>query len=85
MEIALELFGALRGLETGDRLRLAVPGAHVAQLRAALAGHAAAHWPPAARGLLPHCAFATADTLLRDADALPADGRMVVLPPVSGG
>lgn len=85
MDIELELFGALRGLEPGDRLRLPVPGGRVADLRAALTSHAAARWPRIAPGLLKSCAFATPGAVLRDSEALPADGRMVVLPPVSGG
>lgn len=85
MDVELEMFGALRGLEPGDRLRLPVAGATVADLRAAVATHAAAHWPRAAQGLLGSCAFATPGAVLRDSEPLPADGRMVVLPPVSGG
>lgn len=85
MDIELELFGALRGLEAGDRLPVTVDGGTVADLRAALAAHAAAHWPRVTTGLLGSCAFATPSAVLRDSEPLPADGRMVVLPPVSGG
>lgn len=85
MEIELELFGALRDLEPEDRLCLSVSGERVADLRAALAGHAGARWPRIPPSLLHRCAFAAASTLLRDGEHLPADGRMVVLPPVSGG
>ena len=85
MDIELELFGALRDLEPGDRLRLPVSGEYVADLRVALARHAAARWPRIPPGLLNRCAFATPSTVLRDGEPLPADGRMVVLPPVSGG
>lgn len=85
MDIELELFGALRGLEPGDRLQLAIAGDSVGDLRAALAVHAATRWPRVSPGLLGSCAFATKDSVLRDSDALPRDGRMVVLPPVSGG
>lgn len=83
--IELELFGALRGLETGDRMSLAVAGERVVDLRTALAAHAALHWPGLAPGLLGKCAFATHSEILRDAAMLPVDGRMSVLPPVSGG
>lgn len=85
MDIELELFGALRGLETGDRLVVPVTGANVADLRAALQAHAGAHWPSTSASMLTSCAFATSSEILRDAQALPADGRMAVLPPVSGG
>lgn len=85
LDIELELFGALRGLEAGDRLTLAVNGAHVADLRGALQAHAGAHWPGASTVILASCAFATSSEILRDPQSLPADGRMAVLPPVSGG
>jgi len=85
MDVELELFGTLRGLEPGDRLQVPVAGGTVADLRAALATHAAARWPRVTPGLLGSCAFATPGAVLRDGEPLPADGRMVVLPPVSGG
>lgn len=85
LDIELELFGALRGLETSDRLTLPVNGGHVSDLRAALQAHAGAHWPGASAGMLASCAFATSSEILRDPQPLPADGRMAVLPPVSGG
>ena len=85
LDIELELFGALRGLEAGDRLLQPVDGGHVADLRAALQAHAGTHWPSASAGLLASCAFATSSEILRDGQPLPADGRLAVLPPVSGG
>lgn len=85
MIVELELFGALRGLAPDDRLQLEAKGDLVADLRAALAAHAATHWPGLAPGLLGKCAFATHSEILRDGDALPDDGRMSALPPVSGG
>jgi molybdopterin synthase sulfur carrier subunit len=85
MIIELELFGTLRGLAPDDRLQLEATGDRVADLRAALAVHAAMHWPGLAPGLLAKCAFATHSEILRDGDALPADARMAALPPVSGG
>lgn len=85
MDVELEMFGALRGLVPGDRLRLPVAGETVADLRAAVATHAAARWPRVTQGLLGSCAFATPSAVLRDSEPLPLDGRMVVLPPVSGG
>lgn len=85
MQVELELFGALRGLEAQDRLRLAIEGAAVADARTALQAHAASHWPVAAHALLRSCAFATSAEILRDAEALPVDGKLAVLPPVSGG
>ncbi len=85
MQVELELFGALRGLEAHDRLQLAVEGAVIADARDALQAYAATHWPQAAHALLRSCAFATATEILRDPQPLPADGKLAVLPPVSGG
>jgi molybdopterin synthase sulfur carrier subunit len=85
LDIELELFGALRGLEAGDRVSLPVSGGQVADLRAALQAHASARWPGASASILASCAFATSSEILRDAQPLPANGRMAVLPPVSGG
>ncbi len=85
MQVELELFGALRGLEAQDRLQVAVEGAAVADLRGALQAHASSRWPQPAQVLLRSCAFATASEILRDPQPLPADGKLAVLPPVSGG
>lgn len=85
MRIELDLFGALRGLEPGDRLVLDVEGSRVADLRLALGAYAARQWPGVAPGLLARCAFATPAQVLRDPEDLPEDGRMAALPPVSGG
>ena len=85
MTVDLQLFGALRGLESGDRMQLAVDGDTVAALRAALAAYAQQRWPGISPGLLGKCAFSTDTEVLRDLDRLPANGRMAVLPPVSGG
>lgn len=85
MLVELEFFGALRGLEAQDRLQLAIEGALVADVRAELQTHGASHWPQAAQSLLRSCAFATASDILRDPQPLPADGKLAVLPPVSGG
>ena len=85
MQVELELFGALRGLEAHDRLQLAVEGVSVADAREVLQAHAATHWPQTASALLRSCAFATSIEILRDPLPLPVDGKLAVLPPVSGG
>lgn len=85
MQCDIQLFGALRGLETDDRLQLEVAGDCVADARKALLVHAGRHWPEASTSILATCAFASSTTLLRDALPLPEDGRLVVLPPVNGG
>lgn len=85
MQVELELFGALRGLQPEDRMQLAVEGPAVTDARVALQTHALRHWPQAAQALLPSCAFATTSEILRDPQPLPADRKLAVLPPVSGG
>ena len=58
MQVDIQLFGALRGLESGDRLLLDIPGSTVADARNALMAHAGSHWPAAQSAILPACAFA---------------------------
>lgn len=85
MQVDIQLFGALRGLEPDDRVLLEVAGNSVADARTALMAHAGSHWPAGRTSLLGGCAFASSTTLLRDAMPLPEDGGLVVLPPVNGG
>lgn len=86
MKVTLSLFGAFRSFDPGAQVTLELAdGACVADLRAALDAYGQAHWPGFSPGLLQRSAFASDTTVLRDAEALPADGRMAILPPVSGG
>jgi len=86
MKLQVRLFGPFRDFQPQPVLELDIAdGADVAAARAALAAHAAAHWPACPPGLLRSTAFASEDALLRDGDALPADGRIAVIPPVNGG
>lgn len=86
MKVQLSLFGAFRELEPAARIELDVAdGADIAQLRAALDRFARANWPGFRPGLLASSAFASDTAVLRDHDAVPDDGRVAVLPPVSGG
>lgn len=86
MKLQVQLFGPFRDFQSQPLLELDVAdGANVASAREALATHAAAHWPACTPGLLRSTAFASEVALLRDGDALPADGRIAVIPPVNGG
>ena len=85
MQVDMQLFGALRGLEPGDRLRLEIAGSTVADARLALHEYASKQWPEGSVAVLGACAFASATTLLRDGMPIPDDGCLVVLPPVNGG
>lgn len=86
MTITLNLFGAFRDFVPEACLQLTVPDhATVADLRAALDAHGRRHWSGFRSELLRVSAFASEHELLREHDALPQDGRVAVLPPVSGG
>ncbi|HZX80425.1 MAG TPA: MoaD/ThiS family protein [Lysobacter sp.] len=82
--IEIQLFGALREVAPSASIAIESAAMHVGELREELAAAASA-WPAPARALLPRSAFASATTVLRDADPLPDDGRLALLPPVSGG
>ncbi|TBR14643.1 MAG: molybdopterin converting factor [Lysobacter sp.] len=83
--IELQLFGAFRDAAPSPCINVVVDGGDIAALRAAVQSHAQAHWPPGLRALVARSAFANESTLLRDADLLPDDARVALLPPVSGG
>lgn len=86
MKVELRLFGPWRALGDDGALLLQVAdGACIADVRAALAAHAQARGDAASAALLRVSAFASEDTVLRDAEPVPADGRLAVLPPVNGG
>jgi molybdopterin synthase sulfur carrier subunit len=86
MNIHLSLFGAFRQYEPGAVVNLALADdSTIADVRAALERHASTHWPDFRPGLLRVSAFASECCVLRDAEPVPADGRLAVLPPVSGG
>ena len=85
MDIELKLFGILRGREAQDVLQLMVQGNYVADVRRALIKHAELNWNDISAAFLSGCAFASSELILRDAETLPADGKLAILPPVSGG
>ncbi|MCO5054132.1 MoaD/ThiS family protein [Thermomonas sp.] len=86
MKVEVKLFGAFRDYEADARVTLELtPEAKVADVRDALAAYAGAHWPQFCPKLLKYSAFASERAVLREGDPIPADGRMAVLPPVSGG
>ena len=86
MKITLQLFGRFREFSAAPEIALDLPGVStVAEFRAAFDAWAGAHWPGYAPALLKASAIATESTLLHAGSALPADGRLALLPPVSGG
>lgn len=84
-QIQLQLFGAFSDLDPGREITVDVSGDRVADLRTALRILLPQRWPEFRAGLLDYSAFADAQRVLRDHDALPVDGRVAILPPVSGG
>ena len=86
MIITLQLFGRFRDFSDHPEIQLDFPGiATVAEFRDAFDAWALTHWPGYAPGLLKSSAIASESTLLNARSPLPADGRIAVLPPVSGG
>lgn len=86
MTIELSLFGAFRQFEPAARIEFDVPpGSTVGDVRAAISAYAQTHWSGFQPALLKASAFASDQRVLRDAEAVPEDGRMALLPPVSGG
>lgn len=86
MMITLQLFGRFREFSPKPEIALEFPGiATVGEFRVAFDAWAQANWPGYRPALLETAAIATDSTFLRANSPLPADGRIAVLPPVSGG
>lgn len=86
MKVEVSLYGAFRACQPEPQVILELPdGARVSDLRLALEAHGNVHWPDFRPALLRSSAFASQVEVLREHEALPVDGRVAVLPPVSGG
>lgn len=86
MEIEVQLFGRFRDFAVQPVIRIALDGVHtVAEFRRAFEAWACTHWPDYPPGLLQSAAIATESDVLQADNALPTDGRIAILPPVSGG
>ncbi|WP_218558639.1 MoaD/ThiS family protein [Xanthomonas euvesicatoria] len=86
MKISVRLFGALSDYATGQPLEFELAdGQCMADLRAVLQEHLVAAVPGFRPALLRCSAFADSRQILHERDPLPADGKVAVLPPVSGG
>ena len=86
MNLTVQLFGRFREFSADPEITLDLPGvATVADFRSVFDAWATAHWRGYAPALLKASAIATESTLLRADSPLPADGRLALLPPVSGG
>ncbi|PKH71388.1 molybdopterin converting factor [Stenotrophomonas sp. Betaine-02u-21] len=84
-QVKVQLFGAFSELDPTREIAVDVAGGRVADLRAALQALLPVRWPAFRAGLLEYSAFSDQQRVLRDDDALPDDGRVAILPPVSGG
>lgn len=86
MNVTLQLFGVYRRFQDVESIDLPCPdGATIADLRRALCTYAATHWPDWDDAIVRRTAFASDEAILHAGDQIPADGRIAILPPVSGG
>lgn len=81
-EIVFELYANLERLAGGRECRVDA-GDDIATVGDALALLASAH--PELASSIEKCACVSGDTIVRRADAMPADRRIALLPPVAGG
>ncbi|MNV14266.1 ThiS family protein [compost metagenome] len=84
-QITVQLFGAFSELTPSREIAVLTHGEHIADLRSALRELIAQRWPQFRAGLLDYSAFADEYRVLRDNEPLPENGRVAILPPVSGG
>lgn len=86
MKVHIELFGALREADARGHVELDVPAqATIAMLREALQAYLAEHAPHVRGTLVQRSAFASDEAILQNDHTVPDNGRLAVLPPVSGG
>jgi len=86
MHITLQLFGRFRDFSDAPEVALDLPDIRtLADFRLAFEAWAQANWPTYPPGLLRSTALATEAEILTASSPLPADGKLAVLPPVSGG
>ncbi|KRG43955.1 molybdopterin converting factor [Stenotrophomonas pictorum JCM 9942] len=84
-QMQVQLFGAFSDLDPQREIEVVTHGEHIADLRQALRELIVQRWPQFRAGLIDYSVFADEQRVLRDDDPLPDDGRVAILPPVSGG
>ncbi len=84
-EVVVQLFGVFSELDHRRELSVRVNGEHIVDLRRALRELLLERFPRFRAGLVDYSVFADERRVLRDSEPLPADGRVAILPPVSGG
>ncbi|MDN5873772.1 MAG: MoaD/ThiS family protein [Sinobacteraceae bacterium] len=86
MTTRIALYGALRQIDARGYVELDIPGgSRVGDLREKFRAYIEMHTPDVAPGLIERSAFASADEVLHDSQAIPEGVELAVLPPVSGG
>lgn len=86
MKVRITLFGALRDADSRGFIELDVPDqSTIATLREALQHHVRDHAPAISPNLVQRSAFASEDEILHNHRAIPENGQLAILPPVSGG
>lgn len=86
MKVRITLFGALRDADPHGFVELDAPeSCTIGTLRDLLREHLRQHAPQISAGLVQRSAFASEDEILHNHRALPENGQLAILPPVSGG
>ncbi|GLQ95487.1 MoaD/ThiS family protein [Dyella acidisoli] len=86
MKVHISLFGALRDADPRGFIELEAPEpCTIGELRELLRDHLREHAPNISAGLIQRSAFASENEILHNHRALPENGQLAVLPPVSGG
>ncbi|WP_233842122.1 MoaD/ThiS family protein [Dyella sp. 2HG41-7] len=86
MKVRIALFGALRDADARGFIELDAPDVcTIATLRDLLREHLREHAPHISANLVQRSAFASDDEILHNHRTLPDNGKLAILPPVSGG
>jgi molybdopterin synthase sulfur carrier subunit len=86
MQVNLQLFGVYRRFQDIPAIELTcADDATIADVKEALGAYAAAHWDGWHERILRSTVLASEEAVLRNDDPVPANGRLAILPPVSGG
>jgi len=86
MKVRIALFGALRETDPRGFIELEAPDScTIGDLRELLRDYLSEHAPHIRAGLVQRSAFASENEILHNHRALPENGELAILPPVSGG
>lgn len=86
MKVCIQLHGAMREAAAGGQIEIEAPtGTTIGELRERLQQHLQEQHSTISPTLVQRSAFAGGDSILHNAQPIPADGQLAILPPVSGG